>query len=95
MTVADSLMTVTLRAVGRLLVAGAITHDVAAAMVRTTWARQSFALMPSGSTSTTEGRATMAAAAGNDWWCRCGYYRASCSGGLCPSCADDERRGVA
>jgi hypothetical protein len=94
MTLSDSHMRITLRAIGRLLVAGTIGRELAAMMVRHAWARCSFDLLPSETTGNSNEPLRMAVATASDHWCvRCREHRAERTDGLCPLCLDDDRRG--
>lgn len=90
----ESLLRITLRAVGRLLTRGVITRETGALMIRSAWAKASFELLPSERTGNGQEAGNMRLAEGNDHWCvRCQSYRTAHEGGLCPSCMDDDRRG--
>lgn len=94
----DSLMRISLRTVGRLLVAGVLTQPQAAALVRWAWCKASFELMPSGSTSTPAERGAIAAAANTEHWCETCVgvpHRVTFKSEKCPACRDDEKRGAA
>lgn len=92
----DSLMRISLRTVGRLLVNGVLTQTQAAALVRWAWRKASFELLPAGATSSEEARRNDSWAASNDHFCVvCQVHRADFAGGRCPGCRDDEKRGAA
>ena len=91
-----SLLRIMLRTVGQLLVARVISHDTAAAMVRSAWAASAAELMPFGSTSNHTAMEQLDAAA-LAWWCKqCPEdevpWRVQSEGATCPRCLDEQRR---
>lgn len=92
MTTGEHILNVALRTAGRLLAAGILTREAAAALIRSAWCKAAADVLPAGATSSSNDTTGLKNAMEFDHWCPCGWHRASFKGGKCPSCMDDEAR---